>query len=268
MSNIPPGGSSGGAAAAVAAGIVPLAHANDGGGSIRIPASCCGLVGLKPSRARVTLAPDLGDIMGGLVVEHVLSRTVRDAAAMLDCIAGPAPGDPYFAPPPAGSYLDAARHPYQPARRLKVAYAVSDPRDGSSDPECRAAVEFAARTCAALGHEVEEGAPPLRVERLEQAFMAIWGAGLAASIDAFAMIHGLRPREESFEPLTWGLYQVGKTISGSQYLMSWAFLQQEARRIAQWHERFDVWLTPVLATPPVRLGTIDTARPTGAKRWP
>lgn len=197
--------------------------------------------------------------MGGLVVEHVLSRTVRDTAAMLDCVAGPAPGDPYFAPPPVGSYMDAARRPFAgSARRLRVACAVSDPRGGSADPECRAAVEFAAKTCAALGHEVEEGAPPLRRERLEQAFMTIWGAGLAASVDAFALIHRLRPCEELFEPLTWALYQVGKAISGSQYLMSWAFLQQEARRIAQWHERYDVWLTPVLAKPPLKLGIINT----------
>ena len=160
-----PGGSSGGAAVAVAARMVPIAHANDGGGSIRIPAACCGLVGLKPTRARTPLGPQFGDIMSGLVVEHVITRSVRDSAVMLDVAAGPDIGDPYYAPPQPGRYLDAIAVP--PPR---IAFSVLDPFGKEIDPECRAAVTTAANLCANLGHDVEEGHPPVEVGQLASDF--------------------------------------------------------------------------------------------------
>lgn len=174
-----PGGSSGGSAAAVAAGLVAVAHANDGGGSIRIPASCCGLFGLKPTRARVPLGADLGDIGGGLVVEHALSRTVRDSAAVLDAIAGPMPGDPYFAPPPAQPFADEVG--VSPGR-LRIAYSAGA-GDESVHADCRHAVEEAARLCADLGHEVSAAAPQIDRELLRQHFLVVWTSGIAWSVD-------------------------------------------------------------------------------------
>lgn len=248
------GGSSGGSAAAVAAGIVPMAHANDGGGSIRIPASCCGLVGLKPSRARNPLGPMLGDIMSGLIAEHVVSRSVRDTAALLDCTAGPEPGDPYMVAPPARPFADEAR---TAPGRLRIAFSTSAPGGVALDPECVAAIESTARLCEDLGHTVEEAAPPIDQGQIAQSFMALWSAGLAMQIDAISMMTGRPVREADFEGLTWALYQQGKQISGAQYLLALAMLQMAGRAIGQFHERYDAWLVSTLGAPPIALGTID-----------
>lgn len=192
------GGSSGGSAAAVAAGIVPLAHANDGGGSIRIPASCCGLVGTKPTRARNPLGPLLGDSLGGLGCEHVVTRTVRDSAAVLDCTAGPDLGDPYWAPPPERPYLEeVSRDP----GRLRIACWTRDPRGEPIDSECAAAAGEIARLCAELGHEVEERKPEFSMDAFEQAFLDVWAVGNAAGIDGAALALGRTPSPELFEPL-------------------------------------------------------------------
>ena len=211
-----PGGSSGGAAVAVAARMVPIAHANDGGGSIRIPAACCGLVGLKPTRARTPLGPQFGDIMSGLVVEHVITRSVRDSAVMLDVAAGPDIGDPYYAPPQPGRYLDAIA---VPPPRLRIAFSVLDPFGKEIDPECRAAVTTAANLCANLGHDVEEGHPPVEVGQLASDFMSIWASGPASLIEGIAHLTGKRPTADCFQGLTWSLYQYGRTVSAAQYLM-------------------------------------------------
>ena len=248
------GGSSGGSAAAVAAGIVPMAHANDGGGSIRIPASCCGLVGLKPSRARNPLGPLLGDMLGGLIAEHIVSRTVRDTAAMLDCTAGPEPGDPYMVAPPARPFAEEAR---TAPGRLRIAFATAPSGGARPHADCVAAVESVARLCEELGHVVEEAAPPVDPAQLSQSFMAVWCAGLAMQIEAMSMLTGRAIRPELFEGLTWALYEQGKQVSGAQYLLAIAMLQMTGRAVGQFHERYDCWLTPTLGAPPIALGTID-----------
>lgn len=248
------GGSSGGSAAAVAAGIVPIAHANDGGGSIRIPAACCGLVGLKPTRGRNPLGPDLGDIMGGLIHEHIVSRSVRDTAAMLDCTHGHEVGDPYYAPPVARPFLDELK---QKPGKLRVAYSVTALDGKKVHPDCVKGVEETAKLLEALGHEVVEAAPALPMEMLSGAFMALWAAGLAMQIDVQAMLTGRTPSDNELEGLTWGLYQAGKQITAVQYQMSIAQIQMMSRQIAHFMQSHDVWMTPTLGAPPLKLGTID-----------
>jgi amidase len=248
------GGSSGGSAAAVAARIVPLAHANDGGGSIRIPASCCGLVGLKPTRGRNPLGPYFGDIIGGLVVEHVVSRSVRDTAVALDAVSGPDLGDPYIAPLPERPFAEALR---EGGRRLKIAFTRSTPAGEKVHADCIAAVESAAALCAELGHEVAEDGPRIDAQMAAQAFMTVWISGLAQVIEGVGLLTAREPAAECFEGLTWGLYQQGKAITAAQYLMAWGALQQISRIVAHWHAKWDVWLTPTLGAPPFRLGSID-----------
>ncbi|HVZ90498.1 MAG TPA: amidase family protein [Rhizomicrobium sp.] len=248
------GGSSGGSGAAVAAGIVPLAHANDGGGSIRIPASCCGLVGLKPTRARVSYAPDLSDSVDGLGVEGVVSRSVRDTAAALDAVAGYVAGDPYCAPPEPDSYLGQMK---RKPKRLRIAFSTKKLDGASLHPDCVAAVKRAAKLCADLGHEVEEAMPALDQSVLVPMFMVLWGANLAAGIDTIAHLTGQAPKPELFEGLTWGLYERGKSVTASGYLMAKDQINLAARSAAKFHETYDMWLSATLGEPPVRLGTFD-----------
>ncbi|PKQ02541.1 MAG: amidase, partial [Alphaproteobacteria bacterium HGW-Alphaproteobacteria-12] len=248
------GGSSGGAAAAVAAGIVPLAHANDSGGSIRIPASSCGLVGLKPTRARTSLGPDYGDVLSGLCHEHVVTRSVRDCAAMLDCTNGSEPGDPYRAPPVERPFIDeVGRKP----GKLRIAFSITNPAGAALHADCVKGVEETARLLADLGHEVVEAAPPLKPEEPGNLFLPMWAAWLASEIEGEAARRGRGPDEDELEGLTWGLYEIGKQVSAPQYLMMVKEAQALTRRVAGFMETHDVWLTPTLAAPPIPLGLID-----------
>jgi len=252
-----PGGSSGGSAAAVAAGVVPVAHANGGGGSIRIPASCCGLVGLKPTRGRNSLGPFIGDLMSGLVAEHVVTRTVRDTAAALDATAGYMIGDPYAAPPPARPFLAALA---TPPHRLRIAFTTK-PSMGPLDPEVVAATEATVKLCSELGHEVEDAAFVVDVTTVGPAFFAVYAAGLASTIETVARLIGRTPAPGDVEAMTWNFYQSGRAITASQYLMAVMVLQQAGRNFAAFFEHRDVWLTPTLGSLPLPIGLIDTNDP-------
>lgn len=246
------GGSSGGAAAAVAAGLVAMAHGNDAGGSIRVPAACCGVFGLKPTRARNPLGPHYGDVMGGLVAEHALTRSVRDSAALLDATAGPDLGDPYWAPPPERPFV---REVGAPPGRLRVALSTRALTGQDIHPDCVAAVQDAARLCESLGHQVVEASPAIDGEDLWRSFTTVLAAGFTWAIDDWTRRTGRTPTAEHFEPFVWAFTGRGREVSAPEYLLRLQDLQRIGRAVARFFVDHDVWLTPTLGTPPVPLGT-------------
>jgi amidase len=252
-----PGGSSGGAAAAVAAGMLPVAHGNDGGGSIRIPAACCGLVGLKPARGRISSAPELGD--SPLVIDGVLTRTVADTAAILDVLAGYEPGDATWAPPPGEPFALAAG---REVGHLRIAMTKLPPvADAVLDPACAWAADEAAELLRSLGHEVEEVDPPWQVEGLSELFGAVFSIYIALSISYSGMIGGHDPKPEDMEPMSWAIYSMVQQLDSVQGLAVSTQLQAFSRRLVAFLEPYDALLTPALAERPLPLGTLDTAAP-------
>lgn len=247
------GGSSGGSAALVAARAVPVAHGGDGGGSLRIPASSCGLVGLKATRGRIPTGPDLGEGWGGYVQFGTLTRSVRDTAALLDVMAGPMPGDPYAAPSHEGSFLDElARAP----GRLRIAFTTRSFFGKRTDRACADAVTQTAHWLRDLGHDVEEAHPEFDRDALVRAYLVQVGVSTAAEIDDMARWVGKRPRASDFEPATWFLRQVGQAMGGVDLQHARDAIQKAGRQLAAFHTRYDVLVSPTLAHPPVRLGEL------------
>ncbi len=235
-----------------------MAHANDGGGSIRIPASCCGLVGMKPTRARISQGPYIGEALGGLVNHHVVSRTVRDSAAMLDATAGPMPGDPQTAPAPKGSYLAAAS---EPPGSLRIAFRQTDLEGKAIDPEVASALGATARLLQELGHRVEEASPEgLSEEAIAGPFQVLWSVGATSQIDTFARLMGKPIDWDLREPATRAFYEDGQRRSAADYVAAWDALQGLGRQFGRFFEGYDVLLTPTLASPPAKLGTFDVRR--------
>ena len=248
-----PGGSSGGSAAAVAAGLVPAAHASDGGGSIRVPASHCGLVGLKPTRGRCSFGPGLGERWSGFSVEGVVTRSVRDTAALLDLLSGRMPGDPYAAPPPARPF--AAEVAADPGR-LRIGVMRRGPRDFAIHPDCVAAVRGAERLLASAGHALEESLPEdLEDPDLLKNFLVVVGSSIARALDAWGQKVGHPIGEGDVERPTWDIASFGRTITAAQYIGAVEFSHAISRRIAGWWEGgFDLLLTPTCGAPPPPLG--------------
>jgi amidase len=252
-----PGGSSGGAAAAVASGMLPVAHGNDGGGSIRIPAACCGLVGLKPARGRISVAPELGD--SSLGIDGMLTRTVADTAAILDVLAGYEPGDATWAPEPSEPFAVSAGR--EPGRR-RIAYTVTPPiPDAVVDPVAVAAVDEAAELLRSLGHEVEKIELPWRDETLSPLFGAVFCSLISFSIAYSVTIAGREPTAEDMEPMSWAIFSMIRKLGAVEQLGATVQLQSFARKLVTLLEPFAALLTPALAQRPLPLGTLDTAAP-------
>ena len=248
------GGSSGGSAAAVAAGMLPMAHATDGGGSIRIPAANCGLFGLKPTRARTPAGPDHGEGGGGMSTGHCVSISVRDSAALLDATHGPAPGDPYGAPPPDRPYL--AEVGADPGR-LRIALMTTTLSGSAIDPACVAAAEATAKLCAELGHSVEPAMPTIDEAMLRANWRVIIGCNLFNALSLRAAALGRDLRRGDVEPITWAWAQECRAVSGPQYALAIQAMHRTGRQLASFFANYDVVLSTTMAKPPIPLGQMD-----------
>ncbi|MFL5885052.1 MAG: amidase, partial [Thermoleophilaceae bacterium] len=251
-----PGGSSGGTAAAVASGMVSIGHGNDGGGSIRIPASCCGLVGLKPSRGRVSLAPDSADAAAGLDIDGCLSRTVADTAEFLDIVSGNEPGDSFLAPPPSAPFDEAPR---RDPGSLRVAFVTDSPNGVPVDPECVKAVRDTAELLESLGHKVEEAGPDWNDEGYVDNFIRVWIPHVTGALNNYARLAERTIERSQLEPLTRQMAELSDNVKSMEYLAALDWLRRMARKVESfWRER-DILVTPTLAGPPIPLGALEPA---------
>ena len=246
-------GSSGGAAAAVAARMLPMAHGSDGFGSIRAPAACCGLVGLKPTRARNTFAPFLGEGLGGLSTEHAVTLTVRDCAALLDATSGPGPGDPYTAPPPARPYREEVG---ADPGRLRIAWTAAAPNGAKVEAEPRRVLAETVKLCADLGHRVEERDPEIDGAAVVPTFLTLASANTVVNLASHPTA-GRPPREGEVERITWLTAKMGEKVTAADYVRATQAAHRLGRQMAAFHADYDVLLTPGLATLPPKLGWID-----------
>jgi amidase len=255
------GGSSGGSAAAVAARIVPLAHGNDGGGSIRIPASCCGLFGLKPTRGRNPFGPDLGEGWHGLACDHVLTRSVRDSAAMLDATAGPDVGAPYYTPAPPRPFLDeVGRDP----GTLRIAFTSEPFLPGDVHEDCVKGLEATVELCHDLGHELVEAAPRIDGQAFARAFLTMVCGETRADIEEAEAVLGRKATARDFEPATWAVGLLGRQITAAEFSRAIHLLKRTGREVGPFFQEYDVLLTPTLAEPPVVTGALQ---PKGAEAF-
>jgi amidase len=247
------GGSSGGAAAAVGARMLPLAHASDGFGSIRAPAACCGVVGLKPTRSRNTFAPFMGEGIGGLSTEHAVSLSVRDSAALLDATCGPGLGDPYVAPPPAGPYLkEVGAHP----GKLRIAWTAATPNGAKVEADALRVLAETVKLCGDLGHDVEERNPEIDGAAVVPTFLTLASATTVVNLASHPTA-GRPAREGEVERITWLTAKLGESASAADYLRATQTAHRLGRQMAAFHSEWDVLLTPGLATLPPKLGWID-----------
>ena len=247
------GGSSGGAAAAVGARMLPMAHASDGFGSIRAPAACCGVVGLKPTRSRNTFAPFSGEGLGGASTEHAVTLSIRDSAALLDATRGAGPGDPYVAPAPAGPYLkEAGANP----GKLKIAWTAAAPNGAKVDPECLRVLAETAKLCADLGHHVEERDPEIDGAAIVPSFLTLASANTVVNLAGHPTA-GRPAREGEVERITWLTAKMGENVTAPDYVRATQTAHRLGRQMAAFHEQWDVLLTPGLSSPAVKLGWLD-----------
>ena len=258
-----PGGSSGGAAAAVAARMTPMAHASDAFGSIRAPAACCGLVGLKPTRSRNTFAPFFGEGMGGLATEHAVSLTLRDSAALLDATRGSSPGDPYVAPLPARSFVEEIG---ADAGKLRIAWTAKAPNGALVDAECLAALARTANLCVELGHHVEECDPEIDGAAVVPTFLTLASTNMAVNLAAHPTT-GQPARPDQVERISWLTAEHGRKTGAAEYMRAIQTAHRIGRQMAAFHADWDVLLTPGLATSPVKLGWINTATDDLQEYW-
>ena len=247
------GGSSGGAAAAVGARMLPMAHATDGFGSIRAPAACCGLVGLKPTRGRNTMAPYAGEGLGGCSAEHAVTLSVRDSAALLDATAGPGAGDPYGVAAPARPFLQEVG---TPPGRLRIAWTAKTPNGVEVEPECLSALAETVRQCAALGHRVEQRDPEIDGAAIVPTFLTLISANTVVNLGSHPTA-GRSAHEGEVERITWLTAKRGEGVRGADYVRATQTAHRLGREMAAFHSEWDVLLTPGLATLPVKLGRLD-----------